>query len=807
MPDLLHSSRLPIDRPMQITNLREPLLSSHRSPARFAVSLAFTLGIALFAGVASADEVPTGELVYKQKCAACHGAKGEGATDKYPQPLVGDRSVGELTEYVSKTMPEDKPGTCVGEEARLVSQFIHDSFYSPTAQARNKPARIELSRLTARQYRNVVADLIGTFRDTGKLDKQSGLRGEYFKSRRADGKDRAIERIDSVVAFDFQDKSPDTEKLEPHEFSIKWEGAVFAPETGEYEFQVRTNQATRLWINDLNQPLVDAYVKSGSDTEHRGSIFLIGGRTYALRLEFSKAKQGVDDKKAKEKPPAPASIFLEWKRPHRVTEVIPARNLSTSKPSLWCVVSTPFPPDDRSLGWEKATSISKEWDQATTDAAIEVATYVVAHLDKLSGTKRDAADRVGRLQDFCRRFAERAFRRPLDDDTKQLFIDRQFSEATDPEAAVKRVVLLVLKSPRFLYREVGGSVESSNNPYDVASRLAFGLWDSMPDQPLLNAAAKGELATRAQVVSHAERMLADPRTHSKLSDFLLRWLKVDHVPDVAKDTERFPEFNAVLANDLRTSLELFLDEVLSSESADFRQLLLANSLPLNGRLAKFYGVDLPEDAPFQSVPLDSNERAGVLSHPYLMAGFAYTATSSPIHRGVFIARSVLGRTLRPPPEAVTPLAADLRPDLTTRDRVALQTKPESCQSCHAMINPLGFTLEHFDAVGRFRKEELGKPIVASGAYRTRHGDTVQFNGVRDLANFLANSPETHAAFVEQLFHALIKQPIRAYGSQTKDSLRQTFVQENFNIRKLLVEIIATSALTPVESKPQTASAQ
>ena len=195
--------------------------------------------------------------------------------------------------------------------------------------------------------------------------------------------------------------------------------------------------------------------------------------------------------------------------------------------------------------------------------------------------------------------------------------------------------------------------------------------------------------------------------------FLLRWLKVDHVPDVTKDTERFPEFNAVLANDLRTSLELFLDEVLSSESADFRQLLLADSLSLNGRLAKFYGVDLPEDAPFQLVPLDSNERAGVLSHPYLMAGFAYTATSSPIHRGVFIARSMLGRTLRPPPEAVTPLAAELRPDLTTRDRVALQTKPESCQSCHAMINPLGFTLEHFDAVGRFRKEELGKPIVAS----------------------------------------------------------------------------------------------
>ena len=122
-----------------------------------------------------------------------------------------------------------------------------------------------------------------------------------------------------------------------------------------------------------------------------------------------------------------------------------------------------------------------------------------------------------------------------------------------------------------------------------------------------------------------------------------------------------------------------------------------------------------------------------------MASFAYTATSSPIHRGVFIARSVLGRVLRPPPEAVAPLAPDLHPDLTTRQRVALQTQPESCQSCHGMINPLGFTLEHFDALGRYRKEEKGKPIDATGSYETRSGEPVKFSGVRDLAAFLAAS--------------------------------------------------------------------
>ncbi|MEK6257347.1 MAG: DUF1592 domain-containing protein [Planctomycetota bacterium] len=750
--------------------------------------------------VVSAVESPTGEKVYQQKCASCHGTAGEGTSKNYPEPLVGDLSIGELTRYIEKTMPEDKPGTCVGEEAARVAEFIHGAFYSPTAQARNKPARIELSRLTVRQYRNAVADLIGSFRQAAKPDGQQGLRGEYFKSRRQNGKDRAIERIDPVVAFNFEDKSPDAEKMEPHEFSIRWEGSVQAPETGEYEFIVRTDQSMRLWVNDLSTPLIDAYVRSGSGTEYSQSLFLLGGRSYSLKLEFSKAKQGVNDKKAKEKPPAQAMISLEWKRAHRVAEVIPARQLSPGRFPETFVVTAPFPPDDRSIGYERGTTISKEWDQATTDAAIEVAAYVLAHLAELSGVKGDAGDREPRLREFCLKFAERAFRRPLTDEQRQLYIDQQFTEAGDPTAAVKRVVLLALKSPRFLYREVG----ETSDAYDVASRMAFGLWDSLPDQALLDAAAKGQLVTREQVVSHAERMVNDSRTRSKLRDFLMQWLKVEHVPDVAKDSATFPEFSATIASDLRTSLELMLDELIASDAADFRQLLLAESLQLNGRLAKFYGVDLPEEAAFQKVELDSGERAGVLSHPYLMTGFAYSATSSPIHRGVFIARSVLGRSLRPPPEAVVPLAPDLHADLTTRERVALQTKPETCMACHRLINPLGFTLEHFDAVGRFRKDEQGKPVDTKGAYRTRTGELATFAGVRDLAQYLAASEETHAAFVQQLFHNVVKQPVRAYGSETHAKLRQAFATGDFSIRKLMVEIIATSALTSSTPNPQTA---
>ncbi len=256
---------------------------------------------------------------------------------------------------------------------------------------------------------------------------------------------------------------------------------------------------------------------------------------------------------------------------------------------------------------------------------------------------------------------------------------------------------------------------------------------------------------------------------------------------------------------MRASLELFLDDVIWSETSDFRELLTADWLYLNGRLAQLYRPDLPADAPFLKMAMDPGERAGVLTHPYLMAGFAYTASSSPIHRGLFIARSVLGRTLRPPPEAQTPLPADLHAGLTTRERVALQTKPEACQSCHAMINPLGFTLENFDAVGRFREEEAGKPIDASGAYRTRTGDLVKFGGVRQLATFLASSDETHSAFVEQLFHYVVKQPIRAYGPQMLPELRRLFVEGKFNIQRLMVDMVTAAAIAPEEKKVENSS--
>ncbi|MBV9124877.1 MAG: DUF1592 domain-containing protein, partial [Planctomycetes bacterium] len=581
------------------------------------------LVLVLSPALLAAAEARSGEQIYKQLCISCHGATGGGTKDHYPHPLMGDRSVAQLTKRIARSMPKDNPGTCVGDDAQKVAAYIYDAFYSRAAQARRQGPRVELTRLTVRQYRNVLADLVGSFRTLGRWDDQHGLHAEYRSSRRFRNANPGLVRLDPEVHFDFGTSSPDPEKLDPHQFSARWEGSVLAPETGDYEFIIRTDHAARLWVNNLNRPLVDAWVKSGKDTEYRASISLLGGRAYPLRLEFSKAKQGVDDsKKTKEKPPVPASIALLWKLPRRAEEVIPQRDLTPNRFPETFVVTTPFPPDDRSLGYERGTSISREWDQAATDAAIETAGYVVSHLQELAGAADNSPDRAARLREFCRRFAERAFRRPLTPQQQQFFIDRQFQPGRAPEIAVKRVVLLVLNAPQFLYQEL----DSKPDAYDVASRLSFGLWDSLPDQELLQAAAAGRLATREQVAHQVERMMSDLRTRSKVHEFFLQWLKIDQIPELSKDPKLFAGFDPALASDLRTSLDLFVEDVVWSPPSDFRRLLLGNELYLNGRLAQFYGAHLPPEAPFQKVSLESQARAGVLTHPYLLSVFAYTGT-------------------------------------------------------------------------------------------------------------------------------------------------------------------------------------
>ena len=436
---------------------------------------------------------------------------------------------------------------------------------------------------------------------------------------------------------------------------------------------------------------------------------------------------------------------------------------------------------------------------------------MLVHGEHLARVKRDAPDRAAKLQAFAATFAERAFRRPLTPALKTLVVDRPFADAPDLDAALKRSILAVLGSPRFLFHDPADAADG----FATAARLSFGLWDSIPDQPLRDAAARKQLADARAVRAQAERMVQDRRTRAKIRDFLFAWLRVDHGPEIVKDVTRYSAFSPETAADMRASLDLFLDDVVWGPAdrggGDFRRLFTDDEVHVNGRLAPLYGVTLPADAPFRRVRLDDGRRAGVLTHPYMASVLSYAGSTSPIHRGVFLSRSVLGNMLKPPQEAVTPLAPELHPQLSTRERVALQTSAVACQGCHAMINPLGFALEEFDPIGRHRTVESRplpggdrweKPVDASGSYLPREGPAAAFRGARELAAMIAGSRDAQEAFVQSLFHALVKQPVRAFGPDTLESLRQSFLASGCDVRRLAVDIMVVAASPPPAPLPE-----
>lgn len=757
-----------------------------------------------------------GEQVWKQSCVDCHGEQGEGVEGAYEKALVGDDSVGQLTEVITETMPKGEPEACAGDDALAVAAWIHHSFYSEAARLRNRPAKLVLVHLTGNQLRQSLADLYGRFHGSPGREEEHGLLATYFDGAGFKKENLEIERVDPFLNFDWGKQSPG-EGVNPEAYAIRWRAGLKVDETGRYEIIMRSTAAFKLSFGRRGRMLIDNYVQSGDKTEFRKSLTLLAGRVYPLQIDLYQRKRKTEQ--------PPVEVSLSWVAPHGVEQIIPQRHLLAASPPATFALQTRLPADDRSYGYDRGLAVDRAWDESTTLAAVEFAATAVSELwpDYQNRHKNDANENRALLRAFITQIAEVAFRGPLDEQERKFYIDDQIDATQDDALAIKRCLLTILKSPRFLYPELDRDRSASRQ---AANRLALTLFDSLPaDKFLIEAADNNQLETEEQIRQMARRMVTDYRCEGKTREMLFEWLNLEHIGDIAKNSEQFPEFDQALAADLRTSMSALLDDAVIDADGDFRQLFDAGWVYTNSRIADFYGeawatdavetpaTDAGEDETLQSFtgllstsalvkrPAKAPYDRGVLSHPYLMSGLAYSDTTSPIHRGVFLIRYLLGRTLQPPQAAFTPLSPDLHPDLTTRERVALQTGSEACQVCHSKINPLGFTLESLDAVGRFRQAEGDKPIDASGSYVDRSGATVTFNGPADLAQYLKESDDAHRAFVSRAFQHFVKQPIAAYGPEQLDDLIEKFRAGNFSLHNLLVEIAVIAATPPASTTP------
>lgn len=403
---------------------------------------------------------------------------------------------------------------------------------------------------------------------------------------------------------------------------------------------------------------------------------------------------------------------------------------------------------------------------------------------------------------FVERFGEGAFRRPLTSDERSRFIEFFESQRLeiDFQGAVQLTAAAMLQSPFFLYRlEIPASAgaESSGEqialtPYEVASRLSYLLWESMPDEALMEAAADNSLMQADIRRMHAERMLADERAHSVVRNFARQWLHLERVMDEPKAPERHPDWTEERAHSAMLESERLFEWVVFNDNAENRtvtSLFSSRQAFVNSEMAAHYGVDGPS-SPDEWMPVELGpEHSGLLTRTAFLAGQAHEASGSPPLRGVFMLERVLCE-----PRAAPPAAADTSPVTQREDRLRTnrelfeeRTSPAVCQNCHRRIDAYGFGFENYDEVGHYRETDVGLPVDASGRVTGTDNDG-DYQGAVELQARLAAGTTLNACVTEQFFRYANGRLIEGADACHVERLQQQFNESGGDLRALLIDI-------------------
>jgi mono/diheme cytochrome c family protein len=355
------------------------------------------------------------------------------------------------------------------------------------------------------------------------------------------------------------------------------------------------------------------------------------------------------------------------------------------------------------------------------------------------------ADETACATKILSRTARRAYRRPATSaELKTLleFFNRGRRTGASFDAGIQLALERVLVDPGFLLRVYRESPTHRLSDLEVASRLSFFLWSSIPDDRLLDLAERTQLTAPATLEREVRRMLADPRSEAALVDgFAAQWLNLRRLADVVVDPDRYPTYDDSLLQAFEQETKLFVASTLR-EDRSVTTLLDADYTFVNERLARHYEIPDVYGSRFRKVALPSHEqRGGLLTHGSVLATTSYPDRTSPVLRGKFLLNNILGLPTPPPPPGVDTNLAEIKPDAppqTIRERLAQHRTNPSCASCHSVIDPLGFALEQFDAIGAWRTaDESGKPVDA----RATTLDGATLDGVAGLRLRLLEEPE------------------------------------------------------------------
>ena len=412
--------------------------------------------------------------------------------------------------------------------------------------------------------------------------------------------------------------------------------------------------------------------------------------------------------------------------------------------------------------------------------------------------------------------ARLAYRRPLtnrDVQTLVEFFDTGRHDGGTFDDGIQFALERMLVDPDFLLRihrdppfdgaQGGPSTEHAASAHpasrlsdiEVASRLSFFLWSSIPDERLLASAERGQLTNPAILVSEVRRMLADPRaTDALVDDFAAQWLNLRRVAEVVVDPDRYPNYDLSLLQAFQRETELFVGSTIR-EDRSVVDLLSADYTFVNERLARHYGIPRIYGSRFRRVTLPNHDqRGGLLAQGALLATTSYPDRTSPVLRGKWLLNNIFGLPVPPPPPGVDTNLAENKPGAvptTIRERLAQHRQSPSCNNCHSMIDPLGFALENFDVIGGWRTvDESGKPVDASGT--TLSGAKVE--GLAGLRALLLDQPEQFPRTVtEKLLAYALGRRLEYYDRPTVRKIVRDAAAHDYRWSALILGIVESPA--------------
>jgi hypothetical protein len=413
-----------------------------------------------------------------------------------------------------------------------------------------------------------------------------------------------------------------------------------------------------------------------------------------------------------------------------------------------------------------------------------------------------AADEAPCAKRILGKIAREAFRRPITDD--DLVAPLRFYDngrkAGNFDTGIQQGIMAILASPKFLYRgeqmpenlKAGQSYRLTD--LDLASRLAFFLWSQGPDEELLKLGESGKLREPAVLEAQVKRMLADSRSRALVTNFAFQWLVIDKADEIMPDAGAYPEFDAGLRSAMKKEVDLFIDSVLRSDQSVVN-LLTANHTFVNERLALHYGLTNIRGNEFRRITWKDPNRFGLLGKANVLMATSYGDRTSPVVRGAWILENLIGTPPTPPPPGVEALAEGKnkigRP-LTVRERLELHRAQPSCNACHGIMDPLGFALENFDAIGKWRDVDRASltPIVASDRLAT--GQPI--NGPADLRAVLTARPDQFVqTLTEKLMIFALGRTVEYHDMPAVRAIVRAAAKDDYRFESIVLGVVKSDA--------------